>query len=386
MTSPMHTLNNISSFEHCFGCGVCASACPKKIISMCLNDEGFYKPYVASADCVECGICLDVCAFNHQLVCQEPFDPISTAAWSNDKETRYRCTSGGAAFEIELIALSLGYKVCGVRYDIAKKKAFHFIVENKKQLMETVGSKYIQSDTFPAFSQFKKDEKYFVVGTPCQIDSLRRWIKKREWEDNFILMDFFCHSVPSMLMWHKYLEHTSIKNPEIVQFRNKRNGWQDSTTVRIIGNGHEWFSAHSKGDLFYTFFLGDRCPNRCCVEDCKYKQRNSAADLRIGDLWGRKYLNNQDGVNALVAFTPQGKSIVAALSEVCTLEPCDFNTVAEHQMKENCHPKRSWSYVLKSLRTDKSLSDIYKSARRIELPDTLMYYYKRALCKLRIIK
>lgn len=379
---------NISKFDHCFGCGVCAAACPKKIISMYINEDGFFSPKVDETRCVECGICLDVCAFNHDEICQQSFKPISTAAWSNDADTRFNCTSGGAAYEIAKLLLADGYKVCGVRYDISQQKAEHIIVTNEEELKLTVGSKYIQSETFSAFSQFKLSEKYFVVGTPCQIDSLRLWIRKRKWEDNFILMDFFCHSVPSVLMWKKYLEYTGIKNPDIVQFRNKRNGWPDSTTVLITGDGREWFSALSKGDLFYAFFLGDRCPNECCVKECKYKQQKSAADIRIGDLWGYKYINNQKGVNSLVAFTHKGSEIIRRLESYCTLEPCDFKTVSELQMKHNVVPKRSWSTVRELLKTNHSITYIYRRARIIEIPESLpqalKYYYKRILQKLHL--
>lgn len=375
-------MNNISKFDHCFGCGVCAIACPRKAISMHINEDGFYSPIVDERNCIECSICFEVCALNHDTVCQQEYGPISTAAWSRNAETRFNCTSGGAAFEIARLLLAEGYKVCGVRYDIPLQKAEHIIASNEEDLKATIGSKYIQSYTFHAFSQFKDGEKYFVVGTPCQIDSLRRYIRKRKWENNFILMDFFCHSVPSVLMWKKYLKFTGIKNPEIVQFRNKSNGWPDSTTICIIGDGRKWFSALSQDDLFYKFFLGDRCPNICCVKDCKYKQRNSAADLRIGDLWGYKYLNNQEGVNALVAFTPIGEKIINQLNSYCILEPCDFNTVAELQMKVNCKPSRSYQYVRSALKTEKTIQSIHKHAGFIELPDTYPYVFRRLIKKI----
>ena len=32
-------MNNISSIKNCFGCGVCAIACPKKIIDLRLNPK-----------------------------------------------------------------------------------------------------------------------------------------------------------------------------------------------------------------------------------------------------------------------------------------------------------------------------------------------------------
>ena len=36
------TKENIGKFDHCFGCGVCSAACPKKVISI-VEKEGFYK-------------------------------------------------------------------------------------------------------------------------------------------------------------------------------------------------------------------------------------------------------------------------------------------------------------------------------------------------------
>ena len=37
---------NISNIKNCYGCGVCATACPRKIISLALNSDGFYEPYL----------------------------------------------------------------------------------------------------------------------------------------------------------------------------------------------------------------------------------------------------------------------------------------------------------------------------------------------------
>ena len=51
-------MNNISSLKDCYGCGVCAVACPRKVISISLNANGFYVPLVVHAGCTECGLCL----------------------------------------------------------------------------------------------------------------------------------------------------------------------------------------------------------------------------------------------------------------------------------------------------------------------------------------
>ena len=39
-------MNNVDGVKYCYGCGVCAIACPKKIISICLNEDGFYSPCI----------------------------------------------------------------------------------------------------------------------------------------------------------------------------------------------------------------------------------------------------------------------------------------------------------------------------------------------------
>lgn len=380
--------NNVN-FSYCYGCGVCATSCPKNAITIKLNENGFFKPFIDET-CINCGICLKVCAFNHSEICtpNDKIVPYSAAAWSKDDNVRYTCTSGGAAYEIERFLLSQGFNVVVVRYDISEHKAEHYIARTETELIESIGSKYIQSQTYNAFRFLVKNQKYLVVGTPCQIDSLRRFIRMNKMEDNFILMDFFCHSVPSIKMWHKYIDMIGFKNIEKVKFRCKRNGWHDSKTTLIHGDGKEWCSSLSEGDLFYWFFLGDRCLNPSCIKECKYKQQSSAADLRIGDFWGNKYSKEDKGVNALVAFTNKGKNIIDNL-EQCVLEPCDFETVAEFQMKQNAKPKRSYEYVLNALNKNISLKKIYRTATFIELPDTIpylvKYYYNRIIHKCKLL-
>ena len=42
-------MNNISDIKNCYGCGVCAAACPRNIIQIRLNKKGFYEPYINTA-------------------------------------------------------------------------------------------------------------------------------------------------------------------------------------------------------------------------------------------------------------------------------------------------------------------------------------------------
>ena len=376
---------NISDNHNCFGCGVCAASCPKKIISIKLNHDGFYEPVIEGSDvCIKCGICLDVCAVNQKELSLESKPVKSWAAWSNDERVRRKCSSGGIGFEIGKQLIEKGYNAVGCRYDIKEQRAEHYIATTIEEFVQSIGSKYIQSYTEEAFKQInRKGQKYLVTGTPCQIDSFRRMIKKYHCEDNFILMDFFCHCVPSMWAWKAYIKMLEPKIGEVTyaSWRNKfEYGWHDNWLMAVDGektskpiNWHDSYnllirekktfiqSRLSQGDMFYKLFLGDICLGSQCQKQCKYKYDKSSADIRIGDLWGTTYLDNQEGVSALIAFTEKGLDIVRCLKDVTLIEH-PFEIVAEGQMKKNAKAKEMRNTVVYLLRNNIPLGNpIFKT-------------------------
>lgn len=376
-------LNNISKIHNCYGCGVCTASCGKKIISIELNKDGFYEPRINEPDkCTNCGICLDVCAFNHEdrALKDEEIQIKSWAAYSNDKEVRRKCSSGGIGFEIGKQLIEQGYHAVGCRYDIKEQRAEHYIATTVEDFVQSIGSKYIQSYTEKAFKQInRKGQKYLITGTPCQIDSFRRMIRKFRCEDNFILMDFYCHCVPSMLVWKAYIKMLEPKIGKVTyaSWRNKFDyGWHDSWLMGMDGENTskpvDWHDSYnllirgkktyiqsrlSQGDLFYKLFLGDVALGPQCEKQCKYKYDKSSADIRIGDLWGETYKDNQKGVSALVAFTAKGREFVEGLQNV-TLVEHPFEVVAEGQMKQNAKAKETMPIVMFLLKKGFTLNGV----------------------------
>lgn len=371
-------MKNISEIKDCYGCGVCATICPKNIISISLNADGFYQPEVFDEDkCIDCGLCLNVCAFHNKGLALQETSIRSYAAWSNEPAVRRKCASGGAGFEIGRTLINKGYKVCGVKYNAEKQRAEHFIATTVEELVQTAGSKYIQSYTLEGFKAINRRDKYLVTGTPCQIDSFRRLIQKWRVEDNFVLLDFFCHGVPSMLMWKKYTQSVEkITGPiTYASWRNKLTGWHDSWAMAIDGeakgekvNWHDSYnmlirgkknyynSRRSQGDLFYKFFLGNICLGKACYKHCKYKYNHSSADIRIGDLWGSAYEKNEDGVSAAIAFTEKGNDVLKQTN--CSLIEHPFEVVAEGQMKEKVVKPAIFPVVSYALKTSVPLYGI----------------------------
>lgn len=388
---------NVGQLGYCYGCGVCSASCPRKIISIKLDKEGFYKPFIdKSSDCIECGICLDVCAMSHQDLSINATPIKSWAAWSNDEQVRRKCSSGGIGFEIGKQLLEQGYKAVGCRYDIKEQRAEHYIATKIEEFVQSIGSKYIQSYTEDAFKQIqRKSEKHLITGTPCQIDSFRRMIQKFHCEDNFILMDFFCHCVPSMWAWKAYIKMLEPKIGKVTyaSWRNKfEYGWHDNWLMGIDGektskpvNWHDSYnllirekksfiqSRRSQGDLFYKLFLGDVCCGKQCDKNCKYKYNHSAADIRIGDLWGETYKRDEKGTSALVAFTPKGLEVIHNLKNV-TLVAHSFEIVAEGQMKKNAKRKELTPVVIYMLSHNYKLNGACMNT---------VLFFQRLLTKLR---
>lgn len=394
---------NIADIRDCYGCGVCATVCARHIIELRLNANGFYEPYLTdNSKCTDCGLCLNVCSYANDGLSLKSDVIKSYAAWSNDDKVRRRCSSGGIGFEIGRTLINQGYKVCGVKYNIDKNRAEHYIATTVEGLIQSIGSKYIQSYTVDAFKAISRKEKYLVTGTPCQIDSFRRYIQKFHCEDNFVLLDFFCHGVPSMLMWQKYVAwvEKQVGKLAYVSWRNKFTGWHDSWVMSIDGENtcdsmkwHEFRSSLmmeektylssrlSQGDMFYYLFLSDSCLGKACYEHCKFKYASSSADIRIGDLWGNTYKENEEGVSAAITFTEKGNKVLTQCN--CTFIEHPFEVVSEGQMKTSPNQPSYSKDIWKILRNERTT--IFQAISIIDRHERIVRWKNRVNHLLRII-
>lgn len=331
--------------EGCFGCGVCAAVCPVGILGFAPDADGFYRPFLRDAErCTDCGLCAKCCAALELPAFGEPAG--SWAAWSEG--ARGECSSGGVAFELGRRAKTF----CGVRYNAPERKAEHYVGAPE----EARGSKYIQSDSAAGFREALRAGGT-VVGTPCQIASLRKAVDPSESKGGrFLLIDFFCHGVPSLLLWHKYLdEHPELARANSVNMRDKAHGWHDSWRIRGERNGETLYYS-PRHDMFYTFFLRDYVTQREC-HTCPFRGANSAADVRVGDMWSKGYMHDREGVSAVVAMTPRGRAAVEELDIVKKIVP--FATAFEGQVQRNARIPKLRERLLRELRGPRTLESIY---------------------------
>jgi coenzyme F420-reducing hydrogenase beta subunit len=140
-------------------------------------------------------------------------------------------------------------------------------------------------------------------------------------------------------MWHRYAKEVRQKHGDQaitgVSFRDKRAGTGDETfTMRMQLEGGETYSSSNKNnDTFYRFYLGNECMNKPCYEGCKYKYTNSAADIRIGDLWSSRYPTNDRPLSAVLALTETGREVIRELQGRCVTQAESVDLVADGQMR-----------------------------------------------------
>ena len=115
---------------------------------------------------------------------------------------------------------------------------------------------------------------------------------------------------------------------------SKEVDWHESYNMLIKEKKGSYNSRLSQGDIFYQLFLRNACLGKACYNKCKFKYNHSAADIRIGDLWGETYKNNQEGVSALISFTKTGSNIIEDCKSSIILKEHPFKIAAEGQVKQ----------------------------------------------------
>lgn len=267
----------------CCGCSACADKCPTNSISMKPDKEGFLYPEIDESKCVECSACLKACPIKQFRKSENDFTAF--AAKSNDKEIRHESTSGGIFTHLAKAIISNGGVVVGAAFD-EEFNVKHIVIENDKDIKKISGSKYVQSSTQGIYKKIKEllntGKTVMFSGTPCQIRALKSYLDKNY--DNLILIDLFCHGVPSPKIWQRYLEFINPEKKCIqsVSFRDKRISWEDySLTVKYDETEKSTFwkdDSYARGFGFSLF-------NRPSCSKCRLKSFPRVSDITLGDLW-----------------------------------------------------------------------------------------------------
>lgn len=311
--------------ETCNGCSACYLSCPTNAISLLLNSKGFYQAYIDEEKCVNCGNCNAVC-----VACKDAKYDIAKSQHyvgvSSNREILKKSSSGGIAFLLASYIVNSGGVACAVGYNVNDNNAQHYIYKDIISLQQSQGSKYLQSNNSKAFAEAINTKGDVVVfGTPCQIAGLYEVLMKKGEKERFLLVDIFCHGVPSTKLWRNHLKdrgvqsHNNISGPS---FRNNKK------FILKYSNYRKWYNQ----DGFMMLYLMNKYLNASCYA-CPYR-RKSSSDIRLGDLMSDKYSNLWYSPSCICVNTQKGIEALEGIKDQLEIYGIDYGEIDQIQQKE----------------------------------------------------
>lgn len=314
---------NLANRDQCCGCGACANQCAKRAISMTADEEGFLHPVVDDSKCIECGACENACPALHPLYAENK-NPKAYIVQHKEDVIRYQSTSGGAFTAIAEEIIRRGGVVFGATMSENQKIA-HGKVESVEELERFRNSKYVQSEIGDCY----KEAKTFLVsgrwvcfsGTPCQINGLHKFLGKDY--DNLITVDVVCKSVPSPLVFDKYIEYKKAREGNIseVVFRDKKRGFLYCTMAHYLSYedrraGKDVYRRGSESDEWLRLFLSGRISRRSCMS-CPFQTVKRSSDFSLGDIWetGHVELDDNKGSTLVHVWSEKGRAFFETIKE-----------------------------------------------------------------------
>lgn len=367
----MQEIKSVCDIEKCTGCGACFNICPTGAISMSECVAGFLYPKIDKEKCVNCTECVKTCPVNSGI---KPCERNACySAFVTNKESLKKSSSGGVFGALAESVLKRKGAVYGAAYD-DDLRVVHDKATNLSELDKTRGSKYVQSDKRDTFKEIEvlldKGDNVLFSGCPCEVAGLKAYLK-RDYE-NLLTVDLVCHGVPSYKVFKAYINEKPFGDKVVnVAFRDKRNGWGNSTVRYDLSNGAEetesYFDCKFLKGYIDNVYLRKSCYN------CAFKGDVRASDITLGDMWGAHEIDgakvNKDGTSLVLVHTAKGakymdlliKEGVLAVSEVNVSDALKHNSSAVESM--TLTNKRDKFYkVFKTDNYSEALNAAYKSS------------------------
>lgn len=332
----MTTNNLYQKKQDCCGCELCSMVCPKQIIEMREDEEGFLYPQVKDESaCINCNRCISVCPVKSPG--REPQTPQSSCGgFVNDLQEVKASSSGGFATAIGKSFINCGGIVYGVRYSSDCRSIVYDRAETLPSLDGFRTSKYAQAYKKEVYLNIQKDlkegKKVLFVGLPCEVSALYHLVHN---PDNLYTISLICHGPTSQKVHRQFCDSIIKKSGadyiDSLTLRHKKNGWRPYFILAHLNNGAEYMREFNKTDYDIAFQFLKR-PS-CSV--CQYKLGNTdyglVSDLVLGDYHAVRKDRpeyNSWGVSQATALTDKGYELISFLNNQSTLLPINQNIIA----------------------------------------------------------
>ena len=334
--------------KDCSGCFACYNVCPKKAIEMKEDDFGNIYPVIDEKKCVNCMLCQKTCpAINNNSKFVSSMDVY--ALYNRNNQKRLESSSGGAAclfYEYILDNNGIAYGVSNLFTD-----NFSFIrIEKKEDIMKLKGSKYVHcyiNETYKLIlKDLKNNKKVIFIGTPCQVDGLKNFLKKDYL--NLYTIDIICHGVSSqkLLLDELKLQNIDFNKINKIYFRNS-----NLFVLKILDFDNKvLFEKQADKVSYYKNFLQGNTYRENCYS-CRYARKERVSDITIGDYWGlskesKIYDNDSDGISLVMINTNKGKELFNNIRKEAKYEKRDIKEAIKKNEQLNKPALKNKKYYI----------------------------------------
>lgn len=346
-------------------------------IEMKLDEDGFYAAFKNDA-CIDCGLCE-----RHCFSIQDAAIPLSKtevfASEPHDRKVVAGSSSGGLAHLLALQAICSGKRVFGCTYDIDLPGARHVCIDSQEGLRRIQGSLYLMSD-FSGLKDFIDDtENGAIFGTPCQIAGAHAALAKMGRRQDFLLVDIFCHGVPSQIAWIRHLDFLEKMRKGAAHAIYRFRYGKKYILAGMLNDPSKGFIYNKPcgQDGFFRLFLQGSIFNKTCYR-CPYR-RSSLADIRLGDLAIGDYLKLEYPPSCVIANTEAGEEALSSIAGSAAFKRIDYSVMDNVQDKgiKSVPPERI--RVLNELKSGKSPNELERKRILISTLKTMGVSFVRKI-------
>ena len=325
----------------CLSCEICMAVCPADAIAMEYK-FGQFLPKVNEEKCSNCGHCLAVCPGidldPSELGCKKDFIEAFMGnclecytAHSKNFSIRQKSSSGGLVTTLvtELMKNKEFDAAFVLDFDKFIGKPARLKATNEiNEILKSAKSKYIPASVYDVIKTLQKQDRkrYVIVGTPCQIYGIKKFISKFEIsEENLLFLGLFCAQTMNFNVIQYFEDKFRKQNEKLVkfEFRTKDKGGWPGHTKLVFDSGRKLIVDRSIRLELKKFFQLNRC--LFCLD-----KMNRFADISFGDCYieGKGSFH---GKSSVIVRTIKGKQIFQKYSKLFAVERENWKKIAESQ-------------------------------------------------------
>ena len=324
----------------CLSCEICHASCPLNAIDM-EYESGQFLPTVDGNKCSSCGLCIELCPGigvfleegsknkNANSILKGPC--ISAySAFSKDLSIWEVSTSGGVISDLLIRLIEDGIYEGAFILNFDSFKGAHArleIANNKEKILSGAKSKYIPASVYNVIKTLAKEKnpRYVIIGTPCQITGIKKYIEKMKiFDEGLLFLGLFCDQTLNY-NFIRYFEDKYSKSGESIEkfdFRNKeKDGWPGHIKIRF-NSGREIDINREERIKLKRYFQLKRCI--ICTD-----KLNSSSDISFGDCYIRG--KDRPGRSSVIIRTLKGKKIWEDYCNLFVWEESSIDSIRSSQ-------------------------------------------------------